>query len=143
MSVVFDSLVASVVPKLDAILKARPEPCASGVTVANKVLPVKDRRSGFKDRMVAVFQGPGAGDYDTLDDTTLRVRVICKGEFDAEDLAHLVKALFEDAWGRGLVDGDPIVRCKVSAGPVEVVAAAEGFEWYMVANVTRRGTDFR
>lgn len=135
MTVLYGSLAADSVPKLQSILDSRPEPCASGVAVANKVLPKKRR-------MVTVNSGPGTGSFDTLDDTTLRINVYADDEADAEDLANLVRAIVEASAPLGIIDGDPIVRAKVSAGPVEVPNDTNLFQWYMVANVTRRGTQF-
>lgn len=135
MTVLYGSIAADSIPKLQSILDSRPEPYASGVAVANKVLPKKRR-------MVTVNSGPGTGSFDMLDDTTLRINVYADDEADAEDLANLVRAIVEASAPLGIIDGDPIVRAKVSAGPVEVPNDTDLFQWYMVANVTRRGAQF-
>lgn len=133
--VLFADLPAVTIPKLQALLNARPEPYADGVAVSNKVIP-------GKNRMVTINLGAGTGTFNTLDDTTLRINVRADDEGDASDLALLVRAIFEAAAPLGLRDGDPITACRVSAGPVEVPNDTDFFQWYMVANVTRRGTQF-
>lgn len=135
MTVLFTSLVAAVIPKLDALLVARPEPFTGSVLVTNRMV-------ANRNRVVTVSQGPGSGAFDTLDDTTLRVNVYVKevknsnSEADAEDLALMVRALFEGP----LRDGDPITYARVTAGPVEVQNATGFHQWYSVVDLTRRGT---
>ncbi|MCW4458185.1 hypothetical protein [Microbacterium sp. MPKO10] len=130
MTVIFSSLTGAVIPKLDAMLKARPESYASGVTVADAVV-------AKKKRIVTVVQGPGSGSYNTLDDSMLRVNVRADDEYDAEDLTLLVRALFEGP----LVDGDPITYSTVNAGPVPVPNDTDLFQWYFVVDVGRRGRE--
>lgn len=131
MSVIFSSLTGAVIPKLRGLLAARSEPFAAGVTVADSTV-------ADVSRMVTVVQGPGTGTFNTLDDTTLRVNVYDGGEYDAEDLALLVRALFEGP----LVDGDPITYSNVNAGPVRVPNDTDLYQWYMVIDVGRRGREF-
>lgn len=134
MSVLFDDLPARVIPKLQALLDARPEPYAEA-SVSNKVIP-------GESRMVTVNLGPGAGTFNTLDDTLLRINIRADNEGDAVDLAFLVRAIFEAHSPLGIVDGDPITSTSVNAGPVEVPNDTDQFQWYLVVNVTRRGTQF-
>jgi|GEM_PF-5909720 len=133
--VIFTDLPAVTIPKLQALLDARPEPFTDGVVVSNKVIE-------GKPRMVTVNLGAGTGTFDTLDDTTLRINVRALDESDAADLALMVRAIFEAPAPLGLRDGDPITACRISAGPVEVPNDTDFFQWYMVANVTRRGIQF-
>lgn len=133
--VIFDSLTVVLAPKLQALLGARSEPYADDVSVSNKVIP--GRR-----RMVTLTNGPGLGTFDTLDDTTLRVNVYADNESDAEDLAILVRALFEAPAPTGIRDGLPVTATSVNAGPVEVPGDTKPFHWYMVINIRRRGSPF-
>lgn len=130
MSVLFSSLVAEAIPKLQSLLDGRTEPYTDDVTVANKAIP-------GERRMVTLHQGPGSGDFDTLDETTLRVNVYADDEADAEDLALMVRALCSPA---GLVDGDPITKARVTAGPVEIANDTDLYQWYSVVDLTRRGS---
>lgn len=130
MTVLYASLVAATIPKLQSLLDARPEPYTDGVTVANEFVPAARR-------LVSVLQGPGSGDFDTLDETTLRVNVYAEVESDAEDLALMVRALFSTS---GVVDGQPITSARVTAGPVEIANDTDLYQWYSVVDLTRRGS---
>lgn len=136
MTVIFDPITAPVIGKLKAILDARHEDFASNVSVSNEVIP-------GQARMVTIVAGPGIGSLDTLDDATQRINVYADDEGDCEDLAALIRAIFEAPAPFGLIDGDPITSCRVSAGPVPVPNDTTQFQQYMVANITRRGREFR
>lgn len=141
MTMLFPSLISDLVPKLDMLLHNRSESVGVGVTIANRLIPIKDRRPGYENRHVVLLQGDGTGDIDNLDSTTIRVRVFARDECDAEDLATLVRFLLTTTVG--VIDGNPIVAAKLNSGPVEVANSTDEFEWYMVVNVTRRGRDLR
>lgn len=136
MTVIFDPLTSQTLGKLKTILDARHEDFASNVSVSNEVIP-------GRARMVTIVPGPGLGSLDTLDDTTQRINVYADDEGDCEDLAVLIRAIYESPAPFGLVDGDPITRARVTAGPVPVPNDTTQFQQYMVANITRRGREFR
>ncbi|UAJ78314.1 hypothetical protein IT072_02380 [Leifsonia sp. ZF2019] len=133
--VIFTDLPAVTISKLQSLLDSRAEPFTEGVSVSNKAIE-------GETRMVTVNLGTGTGTFNTLDDATLRINVRALDEGDAADLALMVRAIFEAPAPLGIRDGDPITACRVSAGPVEVPNDTKFFQWYMVANVTRRGIQF-
>ncbi|MDN4616410.1 hypothetical protein P5G50_18335 [Leifsonia sp. F6_8S_P_1B] len=136
ISVIYEALTAPVIAKVKTILSERPEPFTTGAAVSNQVI-------AGKRRMVTIVPGPGLGAFDTLDDTTLRVNVYADDEGDCEDLAALIRAVFEATAPLGIIDGKPITASRVTAGPVPVPNDTTQFQQYMVVNVTRRGREFR
>lgn len=127
--VIFSDLEADTIPRLQAWLDARAEAATLGVEVSNAT-----ETEAFP--AVTVVLGPGLGMVDTIDDTTLRLNVYHEDEAKASRLALLVRAFFDSI----AANGKPITRARVTAGPVAVPNKLRVHQWYMVVNVTRRGT---
>lgn len=132
--VIYGDMVATVIAKLTILLAARPEPFASGVTVTN-------RRGETGGRVVVITESSGAGESNTLDDTSLRVNVYTDDEGDCADLTNLVRALLTSPAPSGVVDGKPIVLATKNAGPNVIDDETGAFRRYMVINIRRRGTN--
>lgn len=123
----FSSLQAIVIQRVQLFLDSRPEPEAAGVKVRSK-------RIGSVPT-VTINQAAGPGEADTLDDSGVRVNVYHSNPERAEDLAILVRAFFDGP----LADGLPIVRSRVTAGPIEIDSETNDSQWYFVADIRRRG----
>lgn len=107
--VVFPSLKAWAVGYLDTWLSLRPESYASGVTVRTKV------PSTMPARMVQIADDGGPRGDAVTKVSSVRVNVWAETDTDAEDLALLIAAAFEESPGDG-----PVVAHLGSFGPYEV-----------------------